>query len=248
MGGAIIEGLLAQGHPDASLAVIDPALPTFAGAQVVASVDHLQNFRPNAAILAVKPQVMGDVLPPLANILAGSLLISIAAGKTVGFFADIFGAEARIVRAMPNLPAAIGAGMTGWIGNENLDADDRALAQTLLSATGKAHELETEDQIDAWTAIAGSGPAYVFHFLECLSAAAEELGFDKDLSDALAAQTLLGATQLADQSAESFSTLRENVTSPGGTTAAGLEELMPKMPGLLNATAQAAFNRAKELS
>lgn len=248
MGGAIIEGLLAKGHPAADLAVVDPALPTFAGAQVAASADLLQNFKPDAAILAVKPQMMGDVLPPLADTLSGSLLVSIAAGKSLDFFAEIFGSETRIVRAMPNLPAAIGAGMTGWIGNENLKPEDRTLAQTLLSATGQAHELDTEDQIDAWTAIAGSGPAYVFHFLECLSAAAEDLGFRKDLSDALAAQTLLGSAQLADQSAESFSTLRENVTSPGGTTAAGLEKLMPHLPDLLKETAQAALNRAKELS
>jgi len=248
MGGAIIEGLLAKGHPAANLALVDPALPSFEGLQVAASLDQLEGFVPAATILAVKPQVMADVLPPLADRLSNSLIVSIAAGKSLAFFENVFGARARIVRAMPNLPAAIGTGMTGWIGNENLSDGDRGLAQSLISATGQAHELETEDQIDAWTAIAGSGPAYVFHLLECLSDAAQELGFNQKLSNALAAQTVLGSAQLADQSAESFATLRENVTSPGGTTAAGLEQLMPQLPSLIQATANAAFDRAKELS
>ena len=247
MGGAIVEGLLARGHGPHAITVIDPAQPDFGAVPVFSSLESYEGT-PDAVILAVKPQIMPNVLPPLASQLAKSLLISIAAGKSLAFFQDIFGSSARLVRAMPNLPAAIGAGMTGWIGTDNLSAADLELTQTILAATGQAHEVETEDQIDAWTAIAGSGPAYVFHMLECLSAAAQDLGFDPELSNALASQTVLGAAQLADQSPESFATLRENVTSPGGTTAAGLAQLMPHMPSLISATARAAYKRATELA
>lgn len=254
MGRAIIEGLLAQGHDPARLTVIDPALPDLGAVTVRPSLDEDTgsgsdpNSGPDGVVLAIKPQIMAEVLPALAQRLCDRLLISIAAGKSLAFFQGIFGAEARVVRAMPNLPAAIGAGMTGWISTPSLSAADRALTQTILAATGQAHELKTEDQIDAWTAIAGSGPAYVFHFLECLSAAAQDLGFDPSLSDALAQQTVLGAAQLADQSPESFATLRENVTSPGGTTAAGLQHLSVALAPLTQATARAAYQRAKELA
>ena len=247
MGGAILEGLLAQGHAADQLTVIDPAAPDFGAIQVLSTLNDYAGPAPTAVILAIKPQIMADVLPGVAARLNNLLIISIAAGKSLAFFEDIFGKSARLVRAMPNLPAAIGAGMTGWIGNEGLTQADRDLAQTILSAMGQAHEVESEDQIDAWTAIAGSGPAYLFHFLECLSAAAQDLGFDPELSDALAQQTILGAAQLADQSADSFATLRENVTSPGGTTAAGLTQLQSELEKIVRVTAIAAYQRAVHL-
>ena len=122
------------------------------------------------------------------------------------------------------------------------------MTQTILGATGQVYALKEEGQINAWTAIAGSGPAYLFHMLEALSAAAQDLGFEAGLSRTLALQTILGAAQLADQSAESFADLRESVTSPGGTTAAGLEVLMADLPSLLLATAKAAEQRARDLA
>ena len=245
MGSAILAGLLARDFT--RITVIDPALPSLEGVQVLPSFEAYDGPNPAAVVLAIKPQLMDQVLPPLATSLCHSLVISIAAGKSLAFFQDIFGKEARLVRAMPNLPAAIGAGMTGWIGSANLTAEDRAIAQDVLGATGQAHEVDTQAQIDAWTAIAGSGPAYLFHFLEGLSAAAQDLGFASKLSQDLALQTVLGAAQLAAQSDDSFATLRENVTSPGGTTAAGLAELEGHLVPLLHAAAQAALRRSQEL-
>ncbi len=247
MGGALIRGLLAQNFRQITL--VDPQMPAELGdIRVLPDMGSYDGPRPDAVILAIKPQLMDAVLPPMATRLRGSLVISIAAGKTLDFLKGIFGQDAPLVRAMPNLPAALGAGMTGWIGTSNLSDPQRALSQRILTAAGQAHELADEAQIDAWTALAGSGPAYLFHLLECLSAAAQDLGFDAALSQDLALRTVVGAARLADQSGESFATLRENVTSPGGTTAAGLDILMPRLPDLILATVKAAEQRAQELA
>ncbi len=247
MGSALIRGLLVQKFRRITL--VDPQVPTDLGdISVLPHIGAYNGPRPDAVILAIKPQLMDAVLPPVAARLRGSLVISIAAGKTLDFLKGIFGQDAPLVRAMPNLPAALGAGMTGWIGTLNLNDPQRTLSQRILTAAGHAHELADEAQIDAWTALAGSGPAYVFHLLECLSAAAQDLGFDATLSRDLALRTVVGAAQLANQSEESFATLRQNVTSPGGTTATGLDILMPRLPDLILRTVKAAEQRAKELA
>ena len=148
---------------------------------------------------------------------------------------------------MPNLPAAIGAGATGWVAGPGLSDEDRTLTQEILGAAGWAKELKDETAIDAWTAIAGSGPAYVFHLIEALQAAAQTLGFDRETATKMALETTLGSARLAESEPGDVGTLRENVTSPGGTTAAGLNVLMPELTDLITRTAVAAHTRAQEL-
>lgn len=246
MGGAFIRGLLK--HETHQITVVDPAKPDFDAVTVLSHIKEFDGPTPDAVILAVKPQIMEQVVSALREKIYDSLVISIAAGKKIAFFQGILGKNARIIRAMPNLPAAIGEGMTCWVGNYNLGQRDKETAHEILRGAGQVHELQEESAVDSWTAIAGSGPAFVFHFLECLSLAAEKLGFNKELSDLLAIQTTLGSAKLVKELNDEFITLRESVTSPGGTTAAGLAVLMEKLPELLVQTSLAAHQRSVELS
>lgn len=251
MGGAMLEGWIAGGLPQRRVCVIEPR----PGARVEALAAEGLELNPaelppvRVAVLAVKPQMMGEAAPrlrPLAD--QGTLFVSIAAGTSIATFEEMFGTGAAIVRAMPNTPAAVGRGITALVGNGAAGEQGLRLAETLLSAVGRTVRLESEMQMDAVTGLSGSGPAYVFHLIEAMAAAGETQGLAPDLAMQLARATVCGAAALAEASSESAATLRENVTSPGGTTAAGLAVLMPELGDLMARTVAAAADRGRELA
>ena len=248
MGSAMLAGWLSEGLPPHCVYVIDPAPSDWLRSTGV----HLNADLPTApavAIVAVKPQMMGDALPALQAFGNGpTLFMSIAAGTPLARFAQAFGDQTPIIRAMPNTPAAVGAGISALIGNALVSEQDLALAEDLLSAVGQTVRLEDESQMDAVTGLSGSGPAYVFHMIEAMAAAGEAQGLSADLAMQLARATVIGAGQLAAGSDDSAAQLRINVTSPKGTTAAALDVLMPELPGLMARTVKAASERSKELS
>jgi pyrroline-5-carboxylate reductase len=265
MGGAMLEGWLKDpANSDTHFTVIEPdirseeaLLDRFVTSQftVVGSVDDVPgDHAPDAVVFAVKPQVIPGVMQDYVNLPESVPFISIIAGKTIGFFAQRAGERRPIVRAMPNLPASIGKGTVGAYANDYVDATTRALATRLLGATALHREIywvEHEEWLDAVTAISGSGPAYVFHFLEALMRSARELGLPDPLAKGLAYDTVLGSALLASESLAGVSELREQVTSKGGTTAAALEILMEKHEGLtqlMTHATRAAWLRSKELA
>lgn len=250
MGSAMLEGWLAQGVPPASVHVIEPYPSDWLKSTGV----HLNEPLPAApaiVLLAVKPQMMGAALPQVVALGGGdTLFLSIAAGTTIASFEETFGAATPIIRAMPNTPAAVGRGITAITGNPRASETDLQLAEALLSAVGQVVRLEGEHQMDAVTAVSGSGPAYVFHLIEALAAAGETEGLPAELAMQLARATVCGAGELAQQSPEPASQLRINVTSPGGTTAAALAVLMDAetgFPPLLRRAVKAAADRGREL-
>lgn len=249
MGQAMLEGWLARGIPPASVWVIDPHPSDWVNAQGMRVNDGLPDD-PAVAIVAVKPQFMDEALPQLKPLGGGgTLIVSVAAGTPIATFEQSLGADTRIIRAMPNTPAAVGRGITAIIGNDAAGAADADMAEALLSAVGQVVRLENEDQIDAVTGVSGSGPAYVFYMIDALAAAAQAEGLPDDMAMQLAKATVAGAGALAEAADDSPEQLRINVTSPNGTTQAGLEVLMAEdglMP-LMRATVAAAANRSREL-
>ena len=253
MGGAMLRGWLARGLERAvvvePLAVQlgdlakDPRLAILADAAALP-----ESLKPAALVLAVKPQSMDAVLGDYRGLAAGTVTLSIAAGKTLSYLGQHLGA-APIVRAMPNLPASIGRGMTVAVANELVTPPQKALAEWLLTACGDVAWVEEEDLLDPVTAVSGSGPAYVFLLIEALARAGERAGLPSDLAMRLARATLFGAADLAEAASESAATLRANVTSPGGTTQAALEVLMAEdgLQPLLDRAVQAATRRSREL-
>lgn len=251
MGGALLAGWLARGVPASSVWVIEPAPSDWLMAQGV----HLNETLPPdpaVALVAVKPQMMGAALPALQALGNGStLFLSIAAGTTIAAFEAALGEATPIVRAMPNTPAAVGRGITALIGNARATAAQIDMAEALLQAVGQTVRLEHEGQMDAVTAVSGSGPAYVFHLIETLAAAGEAEGLSPDLAMRLAKATVGGAGQLAEDAAEDPAQLRRNVTSPNGTTQAALEVLMDEaagLPPLMRRAVAAAAARSRELA
>lgn len=258
MGGAMLSGWLKRGLDPARVIVQDPAPPAEVAAllaqHVIKSSPTIDTSAtpPAVIIVAVKPQAMEDVFPRLAR-LAGpqTLVLSIAAGKTLASFERHLPANSAVVRAMPNTPAAIGRGITVCVANAHVSTAHRALATTLLEAVGEVGWVGDEQLMDAVTAVSGSGPAYVFLLAEALAAAGVRQGLDAELSARLARATVSGASELLRQSAEPAAQLRQNVTSPGGTTAAALSVLMREGAGLselLDAAVTAATKRGRELA
>lgn len=251
MGYAMLRGWMAQGGHEVT--VIEPADPlrdraAAEGAAVLADGADLTEV-PDLIFLAVKPQVMAQVAPAYARFAGGpTTFVSVAAGTTMASLTGWL-PDSPLIRTMPNTPAAIGQGMLVSVANDLVTPETRATADTLLAACGETAWIEDEALMDAVTAISGSGPAYVFHFIECLAEAAEALGLPADLSLQLARQTVAGAGALANASDTPPATLREQVTSPGGTTAAGLEVLMGTgaLADLLRRAAEKARRRAGEL-
>ena len=249
MGGAMLAGWLDGGLSPDAVHVIDPKPSDWLNAQGV----HVNSGLPPApamTLLAVKPQMMGDALPQVAALSGKTVFLSIAAGTTIATLKAALGEGAAVIRAMPNTPAAVGRGITALIGNDRVTEADMALAETLLSAVGQTVRLDSEADMDAVTAVSGSGPAYVFHLIETLAAAGEAEGLSRELAMALARATVGGAGALAEAAEESPSQLRVNVTSPNGTTQAALEVLMDEgsgFPALLRRAVAAAANRSREL-
>lgn len=256
MGGAILEGLLARGLDARKVIVQEPApAPAVAslladnGIDVVPSIDALTE-PPGVILVAVKPQIMEEVLPGLAK-LAGpkTLVVSIAAGRRLATF-EKYLPGAAVVRAMPNTPAAIRRGITVAVANAHVGPVQKAQASDLLSAVGDVLWIDDEAQMDAVTAVSGSGPAYVFLLAECLAEAGRAAGLDAELAAQLARATVAGSGALLEASDLSAEQLRKNVTSPGGTTAAALEILGGEdgLKKLMTAAVAAATKRGRDLA
>jgi pyrroline-5-carboxylate reductase len=256
MGGALLRGW--RGRQLAKSYIIvepGPGAASFASERDVtalAAADGLPaDLRPDVIVFAVKPQMMGEVLPGYRRFAgSGTLFLSIAAGKTLGFFARHLGPGAAVVRAMPNTPAAIGRGIAVACASRNAVPAQRALAERLLDAVGEVGWVEDEALIDAVTAVSGSGPAYVFLLIECLAKAGVAAGLPEALALRLARATVAGSGELARLSPESAARLRESVTSPGGTTRAALDVLMAPdgLEPLLTRAVLAAAHRSRELA
>jgi pyrroline-5-carboxylate reductase len=254
MGGALLDGWLGRGIAG-RVVVVEPGAGAagFAGrpgVELLASIDAVgEAFAPAVVVLAIKPQTMAEVLPAYRGLAGRALFLSIAAGKTLGFYARALG-PAAVVRAMPNTPAAIGRGIAVACANAQVSPAQRALAERLLAAVGEVAWVEDEGLIDAVTAVSGSGPAYVFLLIECLAEAGVAAGLPADLAARLARATVAGAGELARLSAENAAALREAVTSPGGTTRAALDVLMAAdgLAPLLRRAVLAATKRSRELA
>jgi pyrroline-5-carboxylate reductase len=254
MGGAMLKGWLADGLAPERVLVIDPhAADLPADVTVARSIDQVADGTSgDVIVLAIKPQVMADLLPSFSRLgAAGGVFLSVAAGKTLSFLSTQLGDGARVVRAMPNTPAAVGRGACGLFAGAGVSDTQKARCEELLAVSGLVAWVESEALIDAITAVSGSGPAYVFHLVEAMAQAGESLGLSADVAQALARQTIVGAGELLHQSPDSASQLRTNVTSPGGTTAAALAVLTDAetgLPPLMMRAMAACSQRAKELA
>ncbi len=256
MGFALLKGWLRGGLSPAQLHVVEPVdeLRDRAGATSAACYDSAASLpadlSPRLVVLAVKPQVIMDVLPDYGRFGGGpSTFLSIVAGVGSAAIQNALGAGTPVIRCMPNTPAAIGQGAIVCFSNEQVSADDTAFAQQLLCAAGKVWSVDDEGLMDAVTAVSGSGPAYVFHMVECLAAAARSAGLPDELADALALQTVGGAARLAVESDTAPARLREQVTSPRGTTAAALSVLTEddRLRALMTEAVAAATKRSREM-
>lgn len=254
MGGAMLDGWLSHGLPADAVTVLEPN-PSAALLGFVAKGLRLNEplpASPSVAILAVKPQMMGAALPSLTALGGGgTLFVSIAAGTTLAALETVLGPGTPIVRAMPNTPAAIGRGISALIGNAAVDPAALDLGERLLSAVGRTVRVASERDLDAITALSGSGPAYVFLLIEAMTAAGVAQGLAPELAQSLARATVIGAGALAEAAAETpASQLRVDVTSPGGTTAAALQVLMAKdgLEDLMTRAIAAGAARSRELA
>ena len=254
MGRAIIGGLLAQGYKKELLSVVDPdseARSKITQELVVTVEPALSDLETVALVLlAVKPQIMKAVIAELAPSIIGCwpLFISIAAGITTTQLSTWLGEDMPIVRVMPNTPSLVGSGAAALFAMANVGPGERQDAQAIISAVGIAEWVDDEDLLDVVTALSGSGPAYFFLFMELMEKIAMELGLDSPLARKLAIETAHGAALLARQSADPPATLREQVTSPGGTTESALKVLHNGgLEMLLREALKAAHQRSREL-
>lgn len=252
MASAMIAGLLKAGRPGSSILVVEPAEAQRAHLQERFGVEVAERADTRLAaselvVWAVKPQVLQQALEAARGHLGPALHVSIAAGLPLATLRRWLGTE-RVVRAMPNTAALVGAGVTGMAASDDVSQQDRARAAQVLSATGHCFWVEGDERLDAVTAVSGSGPAYVFHFLEAFQAAAEAVGFDPATARDLVLRTAAGAVEQA-RLGEPFGTLRARVTSRRGTTEAALAVLDERATPLALLTAvRAAHARAGELS
>ncbi|MEP6444752.1 MAG: pyrroline-5-carboxylate reductase [Hyphomicrobiales bacterium] len=256
MGGAMLTGWLKDGRAGQDFVILDPMLADeMKGLVANDGVRHFEampdDLVPSIVIIAVKPQMMDAVLPKVAasKNLDDTAFVSVAAGTSVATFQSHFGAEAAIVRAMPNTPSQVGRGITIGYPTAGVSADQKAAIAELLEITGGFDWVDREALIDAVTAVSGSGPAYVFHMVEAMAASGEKAGLSPELALRLARATVEGAGELLYQSDLDAGTLRKNVTSPGGTTAAALDVLMDEngLTSLMTKAVDAAKARAEEL-
>ena len=254
MASAMVGGLLARkAAAPADIACLggnDETAPTLARRTgITAAADLAALLSPaDAVVLACKPQQLAGLDPRAAELTAGRLVISILAGKRLARLAQTFPRARNLVRAMPNTPGQIGAGITAWCALRPLDAADRRLVDTVLGALGQVVALE-ESHLDAVTALSGSGPAFLFEFVAAMREGGIAAGLPRDIAAKLAQETTLGAARLLAQSGIEPETLRNQVTSPHGTTQAGLERLAARdFRGAITETILAAKARSEELS
>ena len=256
MGGAMLEGWLKGGADPRKVIALDPSPPPEMKAMLeshgvrlnppVSSISDAE-----VVVVAVKPQVLDDVLPGIVALKASKpLILSVAAGKTIASFERHFGSDAAVIRTIPNTPAAIGRGITAMAANANVSPAQLELARALLSAVGEVVTVADEAMIDVVTAVSGSGPAYVFYLTECLAAAGEKAGLPAGLAMQLARATVSGSGELMRVSGTPAAALRQNVTSPKGTTYAALQILMAAngMQPLFDQAIAAATKRSRELA
>lgn len=255
MGGALLTGWLNQGVNPERLTVVEPVvyqeIAQHYSVRAVSSYEEIsQSLPPHMVVLAVKPQVLDQVLPAYAGQPNMLWCVSIAAGKPLAYYERYFGKTCPIVRAMPNLPATIGKGITALCANPSVHNLQRQQTETLFRAVGECVWIEQEVHMDAVTAISGSGPAYLFYFVECLREAGKQLGLTSDIAHHLALVTVSGSALLAMEETQDISILREAVTSPHGTTEAALRILQenPGLRELIGQAAKAAHKRAGELA
>jgi pyrroline-5-carboxylate reductase len=254
MGMALLHGWLGAGLAPSQILVQEPtpsdALKA-AGVGLNPTPEQIKAHAPSIIILAVKPQIIETVLPPLGlDMPHGAMVLSLMAGVPVKTMAHLLGDKLAYVRTMPNTPASIGKGMTGLYATAHISEAQKQAAAALLGAVGQTVWLDNEKMIDAVTAISGSGPAYVFHLVEAMQAAGQSLGLPEDTSRQLAMQTIIGAAAMLQEDGAEAAQLRRNVTSPGGTTEAALDVLMSEngLSDLMRRAAQAATNRAQDLA
>jgi pyrroline-5-carboxylate reductase len=253
MGQAMLEGWLARGLDARKLAILEPQPADSVQALTARGVVLNPSTLPKAAaiVIAVKPQTAPDAVPPLAaSIARDTLVVSIMAGRTLAFLRTHMAASAALVRAMPNMPAAIGRGITVACGSPEVTPQQRELATGLLTAVGSVEWVEDEGLMDTVTAVSGSGPAYVFLLAEAMAKAGIGAGLPPKLAHRLARETVAGSGELMHRSRVDAATLRQNVTSPGGTTAAALDILMGPngFDRLLTEAIAAAARRSRELA
>lgn len=257
MGGALLAGWLKDGVAPTDIVVVEPDRTAAAALReryrvtVRDTMPSDLESAPTLVLFAVKPQVLPTVAPPYKRYVGpATAFLSIAAGKTIGFFERHLGPDAAIIRAMPNTPAAVGRGITVLYANGATSEEQMGFCETLMNAVGEVRWAVEEAQFDAVTAVSGSGPAYVFLLIECLAEAGVAAGLPVELAMDLARATVAGSGELAHRSDESAETLRRNVTSPGGTTAAALDVLMGKdgLKELMTKAIAAAARRSKELA
>lgn len=253
MAAALIGGLVARGANAASLAAIDPSqtqrtsLATRFGVTVHPAPSPAA-LDAEVVVLAVKPQQLREAVASVAPHLKTPLLLSVAAGVRAADLSRWLGGYGRIVRTMPNTPALVGLGATGLAALAGVTPADRALAEAIMGAVGETVWVEDESKLDAVTALSGSGPAYVFCFIESMIEGGLALGLDAEQARRLAVQTVLGAAQLAASTSEPPSVLRERVTSKGGTTAAALAVMAERgLPALVADAMAAACSRSEAL-
>ena len=257
MGFALLSGWLEQGLDPAGVIVQDPAPPPRIkqtldghGIEVRAEVRSLSEA-PAVIVVAVKPQVMDQVFPQLGQLARRkTVVLSVAAGRRIDGFEANLAPGTAVVRAMPNTPASVARGITVAVGNAHVTPQQRDTCDQLLRAVGEVAWVDDENLMDAVTAVSGSGPAYVFYLAECLAKAGADAGLPPDLAEQLACWTVAGAGELLHRSDLNPTLLRQNVTSPNGTTFAALQVLMGEdgLAKLMHDTVAAAARRSRELA
>ncbi|MFP5066984.1 pyrroline-5-carboxylate reductase [Acinetobacter pittii] len=256
MAQALIGGLISRGLPPTRITVSDPVeqiRQLLQGKEVHVTQDNVAAIKnADVVVLAVKPQVLATVLRPLKGLLSDKLVISIIAGAEIQTISNLIDSN-RIVRVMPNTPALVQTGAHGIYANDVVGTSDRELTSQILAATGLTIWVNSEAQIDAVTAVSGSGPAYFFYLMESMIRAGKNLGLDEKVATALTLQTALGAAQMAITSSNTPSELRKNVTSPNGTTQAALEvfdraQISQNIQSALAAAQKRSQELAQELS
>lgn len=252
MGGALLRGWLKAGIKPSQIAVFAPRPADWLLALTAEGL-HVNEMPEavDAVVVATKPQAVSQVLDGLSPLGNGdTLFVSIAAGTPIQTFQDLLGPKTPVVRAMPNTPAAIGAGITALIASPEVNSTQSALSEALMQAVGKTVLLSSEEQMHAVTALSGSGPAYVFSFAEAMIDAGCNLGLSRELATELSITTVYGASRLMNETCEPPKVLREEVTSPAGTTQAGLEVLLGgrALNTLVHKTLKAASARSRALS
>jgi pyrroline-5-carboxylate reductase len=255
MGSAMLEGWLGLGLDPQYAAVLEPQpareLTALAGRGLRLNPAPNAIGEASAIVIAVKPQIAAEVMPALTSYVgAGTVVVSIMAGRTLSFLEQALSQRAALVRAMPNTPAAIGRGITVAVPNVRVSGRQRELVHALLAATGAVEWIADEALMDAVTAVSGSGPAYVFLLVEALARAGAAAGLPADLAAKLARATVAGSGELLQRSPLDPASLRQNVTSPGGTTAAALEVLLGTngLGELMERAVAAATERSRQLA